>query len=96
MVVNNQNSTIAVRRGVGDGTFTTPTTSTFATSASPIDIALGYINGDTNLDALVVNNGSSDVNVFLGSGDGMFQKQTPATALKTRPRTARYGDSRTS
>jgi hypothetical protein len=41
----------------------------------PVAVASGRFNTDDHEDLLVVNNGTSDVTVLLGNGDGNFQLQ---------------------
>ena len=73
-------SSVKVRLGVGDGTFTAPTIDTgFSVGASPVDIAVGDLNGDGKVDALVANNGSNNLSTLLGNGDGTFQAQKTTT-----------------
>lgn len=85
LTANNNSNNISVRIGVGDGTFTTPATSTFAVGAGPYDLAVGDLNGDQKLDVVAVNNGSSSVSVLLGNGDGTFQAQVSAGATGAQP-----------
>lgn len=63
---------IAVRLGVGDGTFNA-TVNTYATGAGPIGLLLADFNGDAKLDAMTGNNGGSNFSLLLGNGDGTFQ-----------------------
>lgn len=41
--------------------------------AHPIDVAVGDVNGDGNLDAVLANTGTLMVGVLLGNGNGLFQ-----------------------
>jgi hypothetical protein len=52
-------------------------TSTLSPFLGPAGLATADFNGDGKLDVLVANNGSNNVNVLLGKGDGTFQP--PAT-----------------
>lgn len=47
-----------------------------ATGRNPRGIAVGRLNGDTNLDLAVANYGSGDVSILLGTGDGTFYRTT--------------------
>lgn len=73
VTANNQNNTLGVRLGSGDGNFTTPAGAVPTTAASPVDIAIGDLNGDGKRDVVVANNASNNISVFLGNGDGTFQ-----------------------
>lgn len=85
LTANNNSNNISVRLGVGDGSFTTPAVSTFTAGAGPNDLAVGDLNGDQKLDVVVVNNGSSNVSILLGNGDGSFQAQAPGGATGAQP-----------
>jgi hypothetical protein len=65
------NNNIAVRLGVGDGTF--GNANVFGTGTTPIGLALGDFNGDGKPDVVTGNNGSSNVSILLGNPDGTFQ-----------------------
>src|SRR5271157_1132232 len=56
--------------GNGDGTFQSLT---YATGTGPQTAAFGDFNGDGKLDMAVANDGSNNVSVFLGNGDGTFR-----------------------
>ena len=43
--------------------------------AYPSGVAIGDVNGDGRPDLVTANNGSGDVSVLLGAGDGTFQLQ---------------------
>ncbi|CAF2033924.1 unnamed protein product, partial [Rotaria magnacalcarata] len=48
---------------------------TFSTGFLPQSVAVGDFNNDARLDIVVANNGSNDVSVLLGYGNGSFQNQ---------------------
>ena len=55
-------------------TFPTPAPALdFATGTNPTSVAVGDFDGDGKLDVAVANNGSDNVSVLLGNGDGTFQ-----------------------
>jgi hypothetical protein len=63
---------LEVALGNGGGTF--QTTNDYALNFSPNDIAVGDVNGDGKIDALVAD--TEGVEVLLGNGDGTFQPPT--------------------
>ena len=67
VTANNASGNISLRLGVGDGTFTTPATDKFSAGAGPYDIALGDIDGDGKLDAVVANDGSNNVSLLVNT-----------------------------
>src|SRR2546429_398815 len=46
---------------------------TFAAGQGPESVAVGDFNGDGNPDLALANEGSANVSVLLGNGDGTFQ-----------------------
>ncbi len=69
-----------VHLGTGDGTFEAPSaTGALADPTTyPTAIAVGYFNGDRNLDVAVALGGTDAVSISLGNGDGTFE---PATTI---------------
>jgi uncharacterized repeat protein (TIGR01451 family) len=55
---------------------------TYATGTSPTAVVLGDFNADGKLDIAVANNGSGNVSILLGNGDGTFQ---PAVNFEADP-----------
>lgn len=68
LTANNADNRVSVRLGDGQGGFTTPAGSPFAAGAGPIELAVGKLNNDNNVDVIVANSGSSNVRVLLGAG----------------------------
>jgi hypothetical protein len=58
--------------------------SSVAVGNRPVDIALGDLNGDGNLDLATANSGSGDVTLLLGDGKSGF-KSAPAAPLAVGP-----------
>jgi hypothetical protein len=74
LVVTNQNdNTVSVFLGNGNGTFKNRTD--FAVGTAPVWVSTGDFNGDGFLDLAVVNNTDNTVSVLNGVGDGSFQAQ---------------------
>jgi hypothetical protein len=53
----------------------------YAVGASPAGVATGDLNADGNLDIVTVNQGSNDISVLLGNGDGTFQAAVTYSVL---------------
>jgi hypothetical protein len=65
-------SSVAVFLGKGDGTFHVPTS--YKTGHRPLSVSILDLNGDHQMDMMVVNGEMDDITVFLGHGDGTFTK----------------------
>jgi hypothetical protein len=69
IVANSQANTIVILRGYGNGTVALLAIYSTGVSSAPSSIAVKDLNKDKYLDVVVSNYGSSDVLVFLGSGN---------------------------
>jgi hypothetical protein len=76
----NQEGTVGVLLGNGDGTFQPPVTYDTGQYSIPQSVAVGDLNGDGHPDIVVANFGHSDcdcndgrLGVLWGNGDGTFQ-----------------------
>jgi uncharacterized protein (TIGR03437 family) len=78
VAANFASNTVAVALGKGDGTFQPPVTyqADPSQASGPSGIQVADFNGDGRLDIAVANGATavSSVAVFLGNGDGTFQK----------------------
>ena len=74
---------ISILLGNGDGTFQAPSTITTAPPAGITAIAVGDFNGDGKPDFAVLNQSTNSVVVYLGNGDGTFQ--APKTTTIANP-----------
>ena len=72
-VTNQQDNTVGIFLGNGDGTFAAQ--STVAVGNNPSSIVVGDFNNDGILDLAVVNQLDNTVSIILGTGNGAF---TPA------------------
>jgi FG-GAP-like repeat/PQQ-like domain len=63
---------VEVYLGNGVGGLAGPTIISLGTGAAPRALAVGDLNGDSNLDLVVANSGASTVAILLGHGDGTF------------------------
>ncbi len=84
IALNDNDETVSVLIGKGDGTFRTPVTSsvTSGPAFTPIDVTTGDMNGDGKLDLVISGNGpnGSYVSVMLGNGNGTFQSPVLASS----------------
>jgi hypothetical protein len=62
---------VSILLGNGDGTFQPQVE--YATGTAPISVTVSDLNGDHNLDLVVVNNQDKTISILLGNGDGTFQ-----------------------
>jgi hypothetical protein len=70
VVANGDHVTVVL--GHGDGTFG-PISQPFFVQGIPFSVAIGDVNGDGRADVVTANNGSRDVSVLLGNGNGTLQ-----------------------
>jgi hypothetical protein len=73
-------TTIQVLIGNGDGTFQKAVS--YTVGVTPVSVATADLNGDGNLDLVVLNGTSDNISVLLGKGDGTF---LPAVNYNTPP-----------
>jgi hypothetical protein len=82
VTANIDSATVSVLPGRGDGTFASKLDYPVGGDprSAPRQIALGDLNGDGKLDAVVANYSASSVSVLLGKGDATFVGQTDYAA----------------
>ncbi len=71
-VVNENDNTVSVLIGNGDGTFTAAPSGPIAVGVLPTAITVSDINHDGNLDLVVSNRNDGTVTILVGNGDGSF------------------------
>lgn len=69
-VTSSQNSSVFVFRQTSRRVFTAPVG--FPVGSLPVDLASANFDDNQTMDLIAVNNGSSDVRLLLGNGDGSF------------------------
>ena len=86
-------NSIAVFLGYGDGTFRNVIIFSTGKGSVPASVTVSDINNDSHLDIIVANEGSNNVGVFLGYGNGSFAEQmTFSTGDDSSPEYAIAGD----
>lgn len=85
VVANGGANDVLVYRGVGNGQFDAASVQTFFTGTDPVAVTVADVNGDGVPDVVVANQGSNDVSVLFGRGQG------PAWTLTAGPRLAAGG-----
>ncbi len=75
-VANQDDNSISIFQGNGDGTFRAPALIQLPTGFSPAAVAATDLNGDGHEDLVVADQGHNTISVFLGKGDGTFQNRT--------------------
>ena len=71
-VANSTDSTVSILLGNGDGTFSSPSPSTFSTGTGPAAILEADFNNDGIPDLVTADKTGNQVSVFLGLGSGTF------------------------
>ena len=86
VVTNNGTDSFSVLLGHGDGTFADPVRYSTAFDSFPHDIAIGDVNNDGLVDLIVANDGTDNVGIHFGYGNGNFAPQmTLWTGVGSRP-----------
>ena len=84
---NSNNVSVLIGDGAGGFNAATPV----GVGNVPLSVALGDVDGDGNLDALVANANSNNVSVLIGDGTGGFTAATPV-GVGTTPSSVALGD----
>jgi type II secretory pathway component GspD/PulD (secretin) len=75
-VANQDDNSISIFQGNGDGTFRAPALIQLPAGFSPAALAATDLNGDGHVDLVVADQGNNTISVFLGNGNGTFQNRT--------------------
>lgn len=93
VVANYGTSTIDILFGVGNGSFGSQITYATGSCSKPIAVIVGDFNNDLNLDIVVANHGTHNIGIFIGHGNGSFQKQMIySTGVNSLPQSIACGD----
>ncbi|CAF3740085.1 unnamed protein product [Rotaria sp. Silwood1] len=71
---------IGILLGYGNGSFTNETTYSTDHGSYPYYVAVADFNNDNMLDIIIANQGSNNVGIFLGYGNGEFASSSPANS----------------
>ena len=92
-VANYGTDTIGIFFGIGNGSFQHQRTYSTLAGSNPSSIAIGDFNNDQHLDIVVSNNGTGNLGIFFGFGNGTFQQQqTYEIGSKSYPQYVNVGD----
>ena len=91
ITANNNDNTVSVLLGNGNGIFQTQVPFSTGSNSSPRAVTLGDVNGDGNLDIITANDSNASASVLLGNGNGTFKGQQ-TLAVGSNPRAVTLGD----
>lgn len=75
-VANQDDNTISIFQGNGDGTFKAPTSISLPSGYKPSALAAADLNGDGHIDLIVADSANNTFSLLLGNGDGTFRQRT--------------------
>ncbi len=73
-VANFQSASVTILRNAGNGNFAEPASSPVAVGGFPAAIVVADLDGDSDQDLAVADNGPDDVSVLTNNGSGKFTK----------------------
>ncbi len=93
IVTNSGTDTVDVFLGYVSESFLFASPYSTGTLSQPASIAVGDFDNDTRLDVVVANNGTGNIMILFGSGDGTFTSQTTySTGNDSKPCSVAVGD----
>ena len=88
-----QEEHVLVLLGDGHGNFSNYGKYVTGTGSQLCSVVIGHFNNDTQLDMAIANNGTNEIGIFLGYGDGTFSTQRKyPTTNNSRPISIAIGD----
>ena len=91
-MVNSGTDSLDVFLGYGDGTFADQITYSTGSGSVPYALTVGDLNNDHQLDIIVANFGTNNIDILLGNGHGNFTSQTTLSTGSAHPRYVALGD----
>ncbi|CAF4147509.1 unnamed protein product, partial [Rotaria magnacalcarata] len=85
VVANHIVNAIAIYLGQNGTSFSTPIQYPTGNGSTPYIVAVGDFNNNTRLDIAVANFGTNSIGVFLGIGNGSFEKHVELSMGSSRP-----------
>ena len=92
-IITTTSNGIGILFGNGDGTFLAPSTISTGVGSTPTSVKVADLNGDGKFDIVTANQGSDNLSVLLGNGNGTFK--TPislSTGIGSFPYDISIGD----
>jgi hypothetical protein len=72
VVANYGSENVGIFRGYGNGMFSNQTTYSTGAGSYPYSVATGDFDNDGTIDIVVANQGTNNLGIFLGNGNGAF------------------------
>ena len=93
IVTNYGTNSIGILLGYGNGSFDKQRIFSTGPNSHPSSIAIGDFNKGDQIDIVIANSGTQNINMLLGDGKGMFALQSnDATMFNFTPYTVAAGD----
>jgi hypothetical protein len=92
VILNRITVNIQIYIGYGDGTFESRDKYSNGPNSAPRMIAVGDFNHDHHQDIAVANYGTNSIGIFLGFGNGTFERQNELSTGSSRPNSIGLAD----